>query len=508
MPRYRLAAFALVLAGPLSAQEPTVSFAFENKKWADVIDWFRIESGLVYAGTLTPTGTVTIRPGPGKKYTIPQVIDLLNELLEPKYVILRREQTFTILPADEPIDASRIPRVTEATELAKLGRTEVVQYLVPLGPLAAEDVVPSLRFLLTSFGRIIPLGNSSLIVQDKAATVQRIAEAVTKLGGDLDQDRFSHPCRYVRSTTAAETLKALFGVDAVQVDLGLPYTNPYAGPGGQRPANRAKAVRVTVQESSNTILVTGPADKIAFAKKFLKEDIDTGAPGTELRPGGDMTFRDYPVAPGTAATVSATVQAAFKNSSVVVVPIGNDRISVYGYPMDHAVIAKQVLAGDPNGRGEPVTEIVPLLTTDPRTIAALLTRMFPATHGLPMIEPQFDGLNTGVLVRATADQLKKVRREIEAIDNPDGGGVLPSNRRMIALGGSSGILAECLADFVRLAGKNDVIILDPVAPPEKKTKPREIRKRTPPPQPVEVYYPPMPQPGDNFVPMQPPRIPD
>src|SRR5262245_60687438 len=160
--------------------EHTVTFSFDKKKWGEVIDWFKTESGLVFAGTITPTGSVTIKPNPGKKYTIPEVIDLLNEMLAPRYVIIRREQTFTIWPAGEPIESQDVARITEE-ELAKRGKTEVVQLVVSLGALNADETVPQLKVMLSSFGKISPLGGNSVIVQDKAGNVRRIRKEIDDL---------------------------------------------------------------------------------------------------------------------------------------------------------------------------------------------------------------------------------------------------------------------------------------------------------------------------------------
>src|SRR5262245_18161913 len=183
----RLAAVALLAAcGVAAAQEavkpePTVSFSFDNKRWSEVIDWFRTESGLVYAGTVTPTGSISIKPPVGKRYTIPQVVDLLNELLAPRYVLVRRGQSFTILPYDETIELPNVRPVATAVELESVGKTELVQFVVPLGPLAADDVAPAVLFLKSTFGKVAPFGGTGLVVQDKALNVRMIVAAVEKL---------------------------------------------------------------------------------------------------------------------------------------------------------------------------------------------------------------------------------------------------------------------------------------------------------------------------------------
>ena len=490
--------------------EHTVTFSFEDKKWSEVIDWFKRESGLVFAGTITPTGTVTIKPTPGKKYTIPEVIDLLNEMLAPRYVIIRREQTFTIWPADEPIESQDVARITEE-ELAKRGKTEVVQLVVSLGALNADETVPQLKVMLSSFGKISPLGGNSVIVQDKAGNVRRIKTEIDNLTEEgKQQDKLAYQCKYVKAATAAVTLKNLLAGE-VNVELStnaaamgfIPGAYNQFGPGfgggfggdfgagGQRrdrgpgggfdrgapmtpgfgapttPAGAAasggtrfKSVRISVQEQSNTILITGPVDKISAAKKFLADDIDKGKEPYVI--GGDATFRTYGVATGTAQSIAQTLSIAFKNSSVAVVPIGQDRIMVYGYPADHIAVAKQI-KGDATDGGSlaMVTKIVPVNSSDPAKLAALLTKLNPSNNGLPVIEAQSEGLNTGILVRGNAQQVEDIEKSIKLIDG-DGattggtGTQSGGNRRVIPLEkGSAGILAESLSDFVRAAGKGN-----------------------------------------------------
>jgi hypothetical protein len=481
MPRLAAVAVLLAASGVAVAQEPGITFSFDNKKWSEVIDWFRTESGLVYAGTVTPTGSISIKPPVGKRYTIPQIVDLLNELLAPRYVLIRRGQTFTILPYDETIELQDVRQIADGSELANLGKSELVQLVVPLGPLVANDVMPSVRILLSTFGKLAPFGATSLIVQDKAINVQLVVAAINRLAKAADtQERYSHPCRYVRATTAAEMLKTILGPDAAAEPAYTP------GPGG-RPvpvAPKVKPLRITAQEQANVVLVTGPADQVDLARKILRDDIDRGALGTELPSGGEPSFRTYPVAPGTATTAAAALQTQFKNTSVVVVPVGTDRIHVYGFPADHATVARQVLANDPDARGEPVTDLIPLNDGDPKTMAARLTRMFPPVNGLPFIDEQVDGPTTGVLVRGTPEQVRRIRDEIRKVDPVNGSeDSLASTRRTIRVGNgvSPGVLAELLSDFVTRTGPNEAIVLDPKVPPEKpKPKPREIRRRTPP----------------------------
>ena len=96
------------------------------------LEWLADHSGLEVVTTQKPTGTVSVIAPKGKvkKYTIPQVIDILNEQLLPqKLLLVRRTNSFTILSTAGPIDSALLPRI-EVGDLPNRGETELVT-LIP-----------------------------------------------------------------------------------------------------------------------------------------------------------------------------------------------------------------------------------------------------------------------------------------------------------------------------------------------------------------------------------------
>jgi hypothetical protein len=75
-----------------------VSLEMRNMPWGRVFEWLTDQTGLPVISTHKPTGSVNIiTPG---KYTLVQAIDLLNEaLLTQKFILIRREASFTVVPA-------------------------------------------------------------------------------------------------------------------------------------------------------------------------------------------------------------------------------------------------------------------------------------------------------------------------------------------------------------------------------------------------------------------------
>lgn len=58
-----------------------VSFQMRDKPWKNVLEWLSSETGLPIITTATPTGTFSFYGNLNRKYTIPEVIDILNEAL-------------------------------------------------------------------------------------------------------------------------------------------------------------------------------------------------------------------------------------------------------------------------------------------------------------------------------------------------------------------------------------------------------------------------------------------
>ena len=108
---------------------------------------------------MRPTGSVTLKPPKdqqshaGRGRRSPQRGDDQAD----RFILLRRQVSFTILPSDEKIDLSLIPRPITLDELPNRGKTELVQVLRPLKTLAVEETAPEVQKMLTPFGAVSQL---------------------------------------------------------------------------------------------------------------------------------------------------------------------------------------------------------------------------------------------------------------------------------------------------------------------------------------------------------------
>ncbi|MFO0938708.1 MAG: hypothetical protein U0798_19570 [Gemmataceae bacterium] len=94
----------------------TVTFSFDGKPWSEVLDWFKQESGLALITTFTPTGSAKILTDPKRKYTISEVVDVLNEGLAGQNCIIVRRVVVRSVSADVP-PPSRYPPHVEVEDL-------------------------------------------------------------------------------------------------------------------------------------------------------------------------------------------------------------------------------------------------------------------------------------------------------------------------------------------------------------------------------------------------------
>jgi RNA polymerase sigma factor (sigma-70 family) len=164
------------------AAPKTYELKFQAASWADVFLWYSNISGLPFVGTSRPAGTVTIVPPGKRQYTLEEVTDLLNEALMPqKFILVRRPTSFTVLPVDEKIDRTNLPRVT-LDELDKRARTELVTVAVPLTTVEAKDLAPDVQKMLGPFGEAVALEKANqLLISDTAGNLRLIVRMVKEV---------------------------------------------------------------------------------------------------------------------------------------------------------------------------------------------------------------------------------------------------------------------------------------------------------------------------------------
>src|SRR5262249_5253282 len=207
---------------------------------------------------------------------------------------------------------------------------------------------------------------------------------------------------------------------------------------------RYRVHKVSVDDATNSVLVTGPADKLARAREILKS-FDTGRDKVAV---GQPFLKMYPVAGGNAEAISKILQEAYKSSaSLKVSAVNSTTIAVWAGPEMQIRIAKEIMpAREENGLTSKAG-FIPLAVSEAEKMAAFLQNAFPTEKGKtggPVIDA--DVGRNGILVRGTEQQVQEVRSTIAALEGQDGGASGGAGTRIINLdaGDSAARLADAL----------------------------------------------------------------
>jgi type II secretory pathway component GspD/PulD (secretin) len=321
------------------------------------------------------------------------VTDILNELLAgQKLILIRRQVSFYIHSMDEKIDSSWVPRV-ELSELGNYGKTEIVQVIVPLKTLTAEETAPDVRKQLSPVGVVTTFKNNTLILLDNAANLRRILALIQKQEDEADNDSLTHVCKYKKATEVADHLKKLL--------------TDTKGP----------AMAIAVDERMNSVLVTGPADKISLTKKII-EDFDKAKPEERPQPGPEPILKSYPVPAGTADAIVKTLLAEHPTLKLSPLPMANE-IVVFATPEEHSQLLKRLGPVPPK---EPAAArqliFIPLARSDPKEVVDALVQRFPSASGGPIIEASVAG--STIVAQGTPDQIQAIRDAVQLLESLPG----------------------------------------------------------------------------------------
>jgi hypothetical protein len=257
---------------PTKKDEPSYLFEMRGKTWGTVFEWLADKTGRTFVSRDIPTGTLNFIAPKDHKFTIPQIIDIINDGLYPlNFVLIDKGTSFALFPSDKEIPDGLLPRLTP-DELSKHGQTEIVSTIVKLKAQTAEEIAPEVKKQLSPFGKVVPLTSTNqLLIQDRVVNVQRVVAALQQATINIELV----PLSVLDAPRTVESLKAVFSSQK-----------------GNAPYFEADAGR-------NSILVKGTADQVADAKIAIR------ALGEDK---GGSNLRIIPLERGGAAVLAETLQ--------------------------------------------------------------------------------------------------------------------------------------------------------------------------------------------------------
>lgn len=466
----------------------TVKFEMRDKPWSQVLEWLADQTNLqvILIKDNKPTGTFTyIAPkNEPKEFTIPQVIDILNQSLEGQnYLLIRRSGSYTIARSDARIDPAMVPRIS-VDELKQHGETEVASVVLQLRSLVTEDLVKEVGKMMGPFGDPAAIGpTNQLVLQDTVGNLKRVIKTLQDYESNEkgQVSTFSHTCKYINARDAEKNLKDLLGdprelARQMQPQQFGGFGGNFGGRGGNRfgdgqplaPAQPIVAVPkirmhyITVDDRLNMVLVTGPANITAQAKEIM-DRIDKQQGDEEARPPGPPFLKVYNVPAGNAEALVAILKERFLAlSNVRITAAGTSSILVWGSPGDQIEIGKQVLGG---GEKSTKTQLFKLNVLDASKTAETLSKKFGESKtGAPYVEA--DSSRNAIVVIATQEQIDEVQNILKGMGEVFGKN---TGMRIISLekAGGAATVAEALGRLLPQMLQNPVRV-DVLTPGEKK----------------------------------------
>jgi type II secretory pathway component GspD/PulD (secretin) len=163
------------------ARSRKYTFEFRAKPWSEVFKWLSDQTNLPVIAPYKLAGTFTFVPSrAGRRYTVPEIIDILNEsLVRQEFELIHRKRNLTLVPIEEIPD--KVMRV-RPEELKWCGQTIFVCLVIQLRTLQAHKVAPEVKKMLGRYGDVAALAKSNqLLVQDRAGNVRRIWQMLDHL---------------------------------------------------------------------------------------------------------------------------------------------------------------------------------------------------------------------------------------------------------------------------------------------------------------------------------------
>jgi len=481
-------------------REETYVFTFDSKPWTQVIEWFADTTGLAFVGNHKPAGTFTFIPpkvnGALKKYTVAEVIDLLNEALQvnsttKRYVLVRRSQTFTLIPADDKIPRDMIATV-DLADLPRRGRTEIVRVNVALEGGDVEELAPKLKSMMTQLGDAIAIpANNHLVLVDTVGSLMEVLKTIKVIGQGEAANRYVHQCKYIKAREGEHVLRELFGLPPVlpaeaNMFLRLQVAQQVREQGGKpnTAAPPKRPLAVASSDDSNVVIVAGPADKVTQAKQTLIDLEDKAkAAGAKEQPIGGSMVKRYPVPGGEAGSLAQLLQEKYRHSSSVrVVNLGPNELMVWAPFADQFDIAGFI--GE--GVGSPKVKIITLKTIDAYDVEDTLKGIFGDRSKFPRAPYVESRGRSSIIVHGNEDQIAEIEAAIKRLDVATASSSSSSSPlRVISLERGTGTaVAEELQKLLKAMGKDAKIVRPGVpdepekpANPEKPAKPTKVDKK-------------------------------
>jgi len=290
---------------------------FQGAPWRTVIEWFANEAGLSLELESAPPGSFSYRDETGKTYSIDETFSLLNSyLIRRNFLLVRTGKLLMLvnlvadgLPAD-------LIRDVPLEKLDQVGDYEVVRVLFNLTGTTPDVVQAEIQQFLGPQGLAVQLPRSQQIY-------------VTEFGGKLRTIR-----EIIRGIDSPEVAAAfeIVTLNSVAPDIAVAQLKQLLPL-----ADGDQTLRVMIDPTGKSILLSGRMDRVAAAKRLLKMvDIEVDR--------SDLKLKVYPIPSADPAIALAIVQTLLAGRPDVRVSLDRTTgsLAVQGRAEDHQKVGEAI----------------------------------------------------------------------------------------------------------------------------------------------------------------------
>ncbi len=424
-----------------------LSFNFRFAPWVDVLKLFADASGLTLDLNDVPTGSFNYYDE--REYTPAEALDVLNGyLIQKGYILVRRDEFLVVINIDDGIPPNLVPTVPLA-EMPSRGRNELMTVIVPIEGMTPHDAADEVKELLGPQGKVVALNRANkLIITDIGSNLRRIHELLTSLSIEPGDKLFKQfALKHVDAIDAENVVRDLFGlprrgIENVSAGSGFngdPRSSSSSSSSSSRSSRSPNQdpnlrVAVTIDERTNTLLVTAKSEDMKTIEEILKTvDVDTGN-DTAGRGSKQPYFHVYELKSADPMEVTKTLNVLFPGT--VVNEDGRARrIHIRATAAMHQQIEQTLKQLDGAGGTTTQVAVIPLGRMDAYTATASIQSLFISEgNSAPVVQPH--PLGTGLIVKGTGDQVNQIKLLLAQLDPASGGfGSQQGNVRTIPLGG-------------------------------------------------------------------------
>ncbi len=259
-----------------------IRFNFKGQQWVDVLNWLADISEMQLDWQEVPGKTVDLTTR--QSYTINEARDTINRLLLDRgFTLVRKGEVLSVVNLAN-LDPGALPRV-QPEELKDRDTNEFVKVSFQLDTLLAEKAVDELKPMCSPHGKLVALKNTNrLEAVDVVANLREINRLLEQEQSQSGKERLvaNFPLKYTRAADIKTKIEALLGMEKKstgpmtpdqmqQMQQQAQMRMQQMAQGGAKPPGDDKQAQVFIvaNERDNSIMVNGPADKIAVVRQAV-----------------------------------------------------------------------------------------------------------------------------------------------------------------------------------------------------------------------------------------------